>query len=302
MNRGEKNKKSNLDINMKNIKFITTFNSNGYYVYGQSWIESFLEFTKEYDNITAEIYVNDMNLSLFDFGSKIKVLDFNLAIPQHSTWVNMFKEKSTHDSWNRDLGIKFSYKSFVMLEALKNNNDCYVIWLDGDSIFKSYDFENFPEKLLSENFLACQRESGSEHVESGIIIFDSQHKDKQLFIDCMNFFYSDLNAFNEFGQFFDGFVVGRTINMINIKYIDLNENYGKGGIQSDPSCTFLNPELKKRFHHNIGITGKKTYENWKSFAQKDPMFQLIHGINDKTPEEQLSDSLIKIQKNIKRFL
>jgi hypothetical protein len=286
---------------MKKIKFITTFNSNGYYVYGQSWIESFLEFTKDFDNITAEIYVNDMDFSKINYGPKVKFLNFDTTIPQHKTWVSMYRNASNHCQWDKDLGIKFSYKIFVMMDSLKKHDDCYVIWLDGDSIFKSYDFNNFPIQLLDNTFLSCQREHGSEHVESGIIIFDAEHKDKQIFINQVELFYSNPQHFNSFGQFFDGFVIGRTLNLININYIDLNKGYGLVGIQSDPNRTFLNPELRKRFHHNIGITGKKSYQNWKIYADKDPLFQLIHGINDKHPKEKLLDNLKNINKNIGKF-
>jgi hypothetical protein len=276
---------------MKKIKFITTFNYNGYNVYGKPWIESFLEFTKDYDHISAKVYVNNMDLNLLDYGPKVEVVDFDVVIPEHQEWLELFGKQSKHDQWNRDLAIKFSFKSFVMMDALKNNDNCYIIWLDGDSIFKSYEFDNFPTEILQDTFIACQREDGSEHVESGIIIFDAEHQDKKSYVDCVENLYMNPNMFNNFGQFFDGFVTGRTLNRIQIKYIDLNKKYGIGGIQSDPSCTFLNPELKKRFHHNIGITGKKSYQNWKDFAHKDPFFQLIHGINDKSPEEQLQENL-----------
>lgn len=286
---------------MKPIKFITTFNSNGYHVYGQSWIESFLEFTKDFDNITAEVYVNNMDFSKLDYGPKVKFINFDEFLPQHKTWVDFYRTTSNHGQWDRDLGIKFSYKVFVMMDSLKKHDDCYVIWLDGDSIFKSYDFNNFPIELLKDTFLACQREHGSEHVESGIIIFDAAHKDKHLFINQVELFYSKPQHFNSFGQFFDGFVVGRTLNIININYIDLNEGYGLTGIQSDPNCTFLNPELRKRFHHNIGISGKRSYQNWKIYANKDPLFQLIHGINDKNPKQKLLDDLKNINKNIRRL-
>ena len=48
---------------MAPVKFITTFSEKGYYVYGQEWIKTFLEYTKDFPNITATIYINGMNLS-----------------------------------------------------------------------------------------------------------------------------------------------------------------------------------------------------------------------------------------------
>jgi hypothetical protein len=281
---------------MKNIKFVTTFSSNGYNVYGKTWIDSFLEKTSTYDNITAKIYINGMDLSEFNY-DKIEVVDYDIAIPAHANWVDMFKSESTHDQWNKDLAVKFSYKSFVMLDTLKNINDGYVIWLDADCKFMSSDFENWPNNLLNNTFVACQREAGSEHVESGIIIFDSEHSNKQKYIDQFESLYMNKNEFNKFGQFFDGFAVGRTLNSIDIKYVDLNEGYGRVGIQSDPSCTFLNSEIRKRFIHNIGITGKRKYNDWDRFKH-DQFFQLIHGVNNKSKEETLIDNLKNINQKL----
>ena len=74
---------------MKNIKFITTFSNSGYHVYGKSWIQSFLEKTKNYPNITAKIYVNGMDLFKFDY-DKIEVVDYDIEVPQRNKWAKLF--------------------------------------------------------------------------------------------------------------------------------------------------------------------------------------------------------------------
>jgi len=283
---------------MKKIKFITTFSDSGYHVYGKSWIESFLEKTKNYPNITAKIYVNGMDLSKFNY-DKIEVVDFDVEIPEQQTWVDLFRKYSIHDQWNQDLGIKFSYKSFVMLKALKTLHDGYVIWLDADCVFINDEFDHWPEQLLNNTFVACQREDGSEHIESGIVIFDSEHTDKQKYIDKFESLYLTPSEFNNFGQFFDGFAIGRTINSINIPYVNLNEGYGIGGIQSDPNCTFLNPKIGERFIHNIGISGKKQYIEWDNYKH-DKFFKLIHG-NSISNQEKKQRNLLKINEKIRRL-
>jgi hypothetical protein len=283
---------------MKNIKFITTFSKSGYEVYGKTWIQSFLDKTKNYNNITAELYVDEVpNLDNLD---KITFYNYQSSIPEREIWQNLFVNNSIHDQWNKDLAIKFSFKSFVMIHALKNTNDGYVIWLDADCIFLGSSFDNWPEILLKDTFVACQREYGCEHVESGIIIFDSNHNDKQKYVDKFESLYMIPSQFNAFGQFFDGYAVGRTLDTINIPYVNLNENYGIGGIQSDPGCTFLNPEIKSRFSHNIGITGKRQYQDWEKYKH-DPFFQLIHGVNDLPPEEKRKKNLEKINHKINRL-
>jgi len=290
---------------MKQIKFVTTFSKNGYYVYGQYWIESFLEFTKNYKHITAVVYVDGMNPNTLDYDSnRVSVVDFNTALPDHSTWVKLFRKKSTHDQWNKDLAVKFSFKSFVMIDQLKNNNDCYVVWLDADCIFKSYEFDTFATDALQNNFIACQKESGSEHVESGIVMFDAEHTDKQRFLNRFESFYMNPVEFNSFGQFFDGYAINRALANTGVSCNDLNENYGLGGIQSDPECTFMNPLLKERFYHNIGITGKRNYQKWQDFAKIDPLFQLIHGVNDpvpKTVEQITQENLARVNEKISRL-
>ena len=290
---------------MKSIKFITTFSENGYHVYGQSWIESFLEFTKAYDHITAKVYVDGMDITTLNYDQhKVDIVDYDTAIPHHKSWINLFREKAIHNNWNKDLGVKFSFKSFVMINELKNNNDCYIIWLDADCIFKSYDFYTFIDDALKNNFIACQKESNSEHVESGIVIFDSEHADKQKFVDRFETFYTTPEEFNSFGQFFDGYAIRRALDNTKVSYNDLNHGYGIGGIQSDPDCTFMNPLLKERFYHNIGITGKRKYQRWQDFAGIDPLFQLIHGVNDpplKTVEEITQENLARANEKIKRL-
>jgi hypothetical protein len=284
---------------MKNIKFVTTFSKSGYHVYGKTWIESFLNKTKDYPNITANIYVDNMSVDNFNF-DKISVAEYHQSIPEYNHWLEVFKEQSRHDPWNRDLAIKFAFKSFVMLTELKKTSDGYVVWLDADCVFLSDDFDNWPEQLLGNNFIACQREHGSEHVESGIIIFDSAHSDKQTYINKFESLYMLPAEFNNFGQFFDGFAVGRTLNTTGVPYVDLNKDHGLGGIQSDPNHTFLNPEIRKRFIHNIGITGKRQYEDWEQYKH-DPFFQLIHGVNDLSPEVKRQQAIDKANSKIKKL-
>lgn len=40
-------------------------------------------------------------------------------------------------------------------------------------------------------------------------------------------------------------------------------------IQSDPNYTFLHPEIKNKFIHNIGWTGKHQYDDWDKIFNQD---------------------------------
>ena len=266
---------------MKPIKFITTFSKNGYEVYGKTWLETFRQNVKD-ENITVDLYI-DFPLKISD--SRIKLIDYNTAIPNHNSWLDQFERSYIGAMYNKKMGMRFSYKSFVMQHALDNNSGCYLIWLDGDCIFKeNQNFSNLQESLLNGKFIAVQREhvGGDDHCESGFVLFDTDHLDKEKFNSQFKKNY-EIGNIIQMGSPYDGFVIYKSLN--GIDYIDLNDGYGKGGIQSDPNETFLHPEINKRFLHNIGVTGKSQYEGFKRYSTTDEYFKLIQGRTKKTPEE-----------------
>jgi hypothetical protein len=271
---------------MKPIKFITTFSEIGYNLYGKTWIDTFTNNVKN-NNVSADIYV-DSPIQVSN--SKIKTINYNIAIPNHKSWCSQFDSRYSngHGIYAKKMGVRFSYKSFVMMHALENNKDCYVIWLDGDCIFKpNQDFSNFPESLLNGKAIASQREhnGGNDHMESGVVIFDPDHPDCEKFLDKFKQNYQIENII-KMSSPFDGFIICKSIDQTKIPYVNLNDVYGRGGIQSDPSQTFLHPEINKRFHHNIGITGKQQYSAWNTVSKQDQYFRLIqNSAPRKTPQE-----------------
>jgi hypothetical protein len=255
---------------MKPIKFITTFSKIGYEVYGKTWIETFSKNVLD-PNISADIYV-DFPIPETD---RITLIDFDKAIPYHSDWVAEFTSKFTQHYYNQMMGVRFSYKAHVMIHALENNKDCYVIWLDGDCIFKPNQEFTSVVNVLYGNAVAVQREAngGEDHCESGFVLFDVDHPDAPHLLKQFKTNYEVENIIKMFAPF-DGFVLYKSL--AGIQYTNLNEVCGKQGIQSDPDETFLHPELKKRFLHNIGPTGKSSYANWKEFANADEFFKLVN--------------------------
>lgn len=265
---------------MKPIKFITTFSKSGYEVYGKTWLESFRQNVKD-ENISVDLYI-DFNIPSQE---KINRVNYEDAIPHHKNWMKEFELKYKGAMYNKKMGMRFSYKSFVMQQALDSNTGCYLIWLDGDCIFKpNQDFSTFAKDLLDGKFIAVQRErvGGDDHCESGIVLFDTDHPDKQKFNSQFKTNYEISNVI-QMGSPYDGFIIYKSLN--GIDYIDLNDGYSKGGIQSDPNETFLHPEINKRFLHNIGVTGKSQYDSWGKYSNTDEYFKLIQGRNKKTPEE-----------------
>lgn len=268
---------------MKPIKFITTFSKSGYKVYGKTWLETFRQNVKD-ENISVDLYI-DFNIPAQE---KINKVNYEDAIPHHKDWLKQFELNYKGAMYNKKMAMRFSYKSFVMQHALDNNSGCYLIWLDGDCIFKpNQDFSTFAKPLLDRKFIAVQREhvGGNDHCESGFVLFDTDHPDKEKFNLQFKTNY-EINSVIQMGSPYDGFIIYKSLN--GIDYVDLNNGYGKDGIQSNPSQTFLHPEINRRFLHNIGITGKQQYESFSEISKTDEYFRMILGRNKKTPEEIIS--------------
>lgn len=257
------------------ILFFTTFSENGYQLYGKSWIESFIKMSNIFPTLKAKIYYEGKDPITYSHPN-LTIVNFRQELPHHKSWKDKFIQASKHDNYVRDMTVRFSHKSFVIQDVLDKHDNEFLIWLDGDCVFLPSDYTNFPKNILEGKFLACQMEENWDlnHIESGILIFDGKHPDKKIFNEKFKHNYT-IEELVPMGQPFDGFVIFRTLIMSSLDYINLNLNFGKGGIQSDPMLTFLHPEIKSRFVHNIGWTGKHKYENWDEIFEKDELYKRI---------------------------
>jgi hypothetical protein len=260
--------------NTCDILFFTTFNENGYNLYGKTWIETFIQLANYYPSIKAKIYYEGKQPPIYH--SNITYVNFAKEIPQHKVWKDQLHKKSKHHDYVKTMIERFSYKAFVIQDVLNKHDDDYLIWLDGDCVFKAADYSNFPKNLLEDKFLACQVEENHDlnHVESGILIFNGKHPDTKKFNEkfIKNYTFEELLPM---GEPYDGFVVFKSLAMSKLNYINLNARYGLGGIQSDPNCTFQHPEIKSKFIHNIGWTGKHQYDNWQEVFNKDEIYKKV---------------------------
>jgi hypothetical protein len=108
------------------------------------------------------------------------------------------------------------------------------------------------------------------------------------------------------GQPYDGFLVFKSLLTSAAAYVDLNQGHGRGGIQSDPSMTFRHPDIRSKFIHNIGWTGKNQYANWESIYRRDSTYQKMHsmlfGNSQRASLEQKKQAHDKLQRlrNLKK--
>ena len=254
-----------------NITFFTTFNKSGYELYGKSWIKTFIKVANYYNKFHAKIYYEGFKPK--EQHQNIQWIDYNQAIPQHEQWKKDYNSKTNHADYVKTMTVRFSHKAFVIQHALDNYKSDYLIWLDGDCIFKNDNYTTFPN-MLGGKFLACQMEHARDlnHIESGILIFDGKHEHTKIWNEKFKENYKVENVLS-MGEPYDGFIVYKTLKMTGLPFVDLNADYNNRGIQSDPNETFLHPEIHKRFHHNIGWSGKNQYNNWDIIKDRDDIYK-----------------------------
>jgi mannosyltransferase OCH1-like enzyme len=273
------------------ILFFTTFNKNGYDLYGRDWIKSFITTANYYNKFKAKIYYEGFEPTTEH--PSITWVRYEDAIPNHDQWKDDYLSRSTHSDYVKKMAIRFSHKAFVIQHVLQNSSNDYLIWLDGDCIFKEALYSKFPKALLGDKFLACQVEENKDlnHIESGVLIFNGKHQDTQLFAKEFSKWYLVENVLS-MSQPYDGFIIFKSLLTCGLKYVNLNEGYGKGGIQSDPNMTFCNPDIKDKFIHNIGWTGKSRYSEWDNILKRDEIY--------KTMKTMLFGGFTKIEINKKK--
>jgi hypothetical protein len=237
---------------------ITTFSEQGYNVYGKRWIESVIQNWPE--DIRVVVYID---FDLAEPADNFLIKQFDAEFPYHPE----FKKKIySHYEWKwsdtikypviKEKTVKFSYKSFVIIDQLEKSTDNYLIWLDGDvetlSKIVPEDFD-----FLGDNFLACQKEilnRGKCHIESGFLLFNLNHPIRKQFTEEFKKLYYDLELLN-FKKPYDGFLLAHVIENLKVTIFDFN--YGNiSGLQSSKDSTFQHPFLKERFIHRIGVDKK----------------------------------------------
>lgn len=283
-------------VNVDAITFFTTFNEEGYKLYGRAWIKTFIHAIGGNRNIRARVYCEGFTPDIeHDY---VEYIDFAEAIPEHRTWKVSYLKYTNHMRYTKDMTVRFSHKAFTIMHALEHPSSEYMIWLDGDCIFKAADYTSFATSMVDGNLLACQVEAVKDtkisHVESGILVFDTHHSDKTTFVDTFREFYKiehimqmpndrcdtkETGNWQDYGPY-DGFIVHKTLMATKIPFTNLNSTDLVDSPVADPNSTFHHEELNSRFIHNIGHVGKLEYMQLNTALGLDESFEWSHHHTD----------------------
>lgn len=250
------------------VKVITTLHKDGYDLYGKLNLRSW---SKYFPQDWKIVYYAEKHQPEFD--ERIEIIDFNETCPEWEGFYSAIKEsyekKKTRDqkilNWHKK-ALRWSFKSFSLLHALKNSSCRYLIWLDSDVIAKRTPVDNWIELCLNKKCMAGQLEhiKAGGHVETGVLIFDLEHPDIKKIIDWIDLGYNKYKILDE-DKAWDGIwmaklVMSNTISWNNLEMV----------VKSDVARAFSNDSLKWLAHKvgkrkfqssNFNVRSGRTEEN-----------------------------------------
>lgn len=166
---------------------VTSFNQDGYDLYGRKMIESFLEYVPEEINL---VVYSDETLNHDIVSDRVTFLSLAEEMPEQVEFENRHNSPICHGRFGvhydyRFDAVKFSHKPAAICAAMRRQpaDIDVLIWLDGDIVFKqpmTYEFleEKFPEWIHVGHFARV-----NNHTEAGVLMFRISEKNVRAFLE-----------------------------------------------------------------------------------------------------------------------
>lgn len=237
---------------------ITTFSKDGYELYGHRMITSWLKYWPA--DFKLQVYTE--GYTLVETDPRLSSIDLESACPDIVTFKNnsfkMLEQNPTEKRFKHKIfkTIKWCHKVYAMKHALSNIND-YVIFLDGDTYTKKHIPNNIAQLLVTNNLFAVHFENLSNglHFETGLVVFNSKHLQKQWLADILTSAYDSLDIYT-MKKTWDGYWFAHLYEKYNLPVCNLAE--GKGGV-------FSNPLVHNALVHDVG-SRKYTQAGYNEFT------------------------------------
>jgi hypothetical protein len=262
-----------------NYLLVTTFNNEGYNIYGKKMLEAFLKYWPKNQQII--VYTENFNLDKNLISDRIIVKDI-LSIQSLVDFKDRHKNNPAANGYKKDPNkkdfmfdaVRFSHKIFSLYDAITNNFGKSIVWVDGDTITHS----DVPEDFLMVNF--PQKDYGiaylgriKQYSECGWVVYHTNHPLMKDFWERFIDYYRNDTIFN-LQEWHDSFVFDVTRKEFEEKGM-LNQNITPGFIAGHP---FINCVLGEYMDHMKGprkkvgrskkneriISSKKTIAWWQS--------------------------------------
>jgi len=244
---------------------ITTFHQPGLTQYAQTMIDTFEKYWPD----TVDLYCYAEDCKPIATKSNVHILDLHQQSPdlvqfkkkyQDVPWANGMEMKETglpfkdnNFKWD---AVRFSNKVFTVIDAIKNIDADWIIWLDADSkTHSSVSLEFLQRVCPSSYFVSYLGRRPKYHSECGWVAYNNRHKDTQQFATEWRNLYMSGELFN-LKEYHDSYVfdvLRKQYQEKGTQFYNLSPDLpGKG-----PGHPFIASELGTVMDHMKGARRKE---------------------------------------------
>jgi hypothetical protein len=194
---------------MHHTAVITTFSKDHINLYGKCFVETFTR----YSNLPLYVFAEDFSSEDIGFD----VLDYFDHIPEQKIFKEHIEKLSegllTKPQNRLRKALRWSYKSFAILYALKHIESKYVVWIDADVETLSSVPSALAQSLCQDKLMMCYPQTIDQelHIESGFVIFNKQHDYIEQIINHYEQGYLNQKIL-DLNKPWDGFWLGKLIS------------------------------------------------------------------------------------------
>lgn len=237
-----------------NYLLVTTFNLDGYNLYGKKMLETFLEYWPKDQQIV--VYLENCTLdSSLTSDSRIIVKDLLSVLPlidfkqrhKNNPLANGYKK----DSKNKDFlfdAVRFSHKVFALYDAVNIYQGKSIIWLDADTITHSKILDDFlVTNFPKENYGIAYLGRTKQYSECGWVVYHTSHPLMKSFWETFAGHYINDTIF-DLNEWHDSFVFDVVRKEFEVKGMR-NQNITPNFVAGHP---FINCVLGEYMDHMKG--------------------------------------------------
>lgn len=234
------------------VTVLTTLHDDGYRLYGKENLDSWSKFFPSSWNI---VYYAEKHRPELD--PRVSILDFDTVCPDWQEFYSEIKSRLDRDplkdnpkrkNWYKK-ALRWSFKMYALLDSLRNPKSRYVIWLDADVHANRSAPTGWIESCLKNKSVAAQLEKikAGSHIETGVLIFDTNHPDISKIIDWIDLGYKKYKILDE-DKAWDGIWMAKllktnTVSWNNLWMVHLEKTARPF---TDPNLSWLSHRVGKR--------------------------------------------------------
>jgi len=228
---------------------VTSMSGDYYSKTGKAMLESFIKNWPQ--NISIKIYTEEMDRFILPYHPRYTIQRLNIIEPDLKLFVERHKNRPDQQNVKElHLGaVRFSYKTFSIINACLNSNDDYIIWLDADTFTHSKVTEEFLQSLVNPEKYLTYLGRENNYSECGFAIYNINHPANTSFMEKWKSFYTNDEVFN-LQQWHDSYVFDHIRKEYESKNLISNINLSPWG--KDYDHVFINSVLGEYIDHMKG--------------------------------------------------